>query len=240
MILERGIGLLRKATDYIFGPAAPEQITIAQIPANIEIDSSQVGPREHFVTEKGEPIECLVGDRFVNAAVALQRPDIDPPSFIQLLQALSNSPARHALSTERKNFSTQERSLYSDSSQRLSAFRGDKTFVSATTIEENHPVYQGGRVTTSVWYTDPTDVRINDTDMYCFGRNTVSVSVDHADGRTVSFKFEMLVDTDTFQIVYQSNGFQTQGGLCLESMLQPRVFNIQTGVEIFPPEAARV
>jgi|GEM_PF-5180950 len=233
MILERGKGLLQRATNYFLGPKTPQQTVIGRIPANIEIFENQVGSRKHFMTESGQPMECLVGYHLINVAVALQRPGAQPPRFIQLLQALANTTARHALGDGEKNVVIQERSTDPDNPRITSAFRGDKTFVSATTVQEEHPNYDGSTVTTSVWYTDPTDVRVDGTDMHCFGGNTVSVSVDHIHGSQMNYQFEMRVDPDTFQIQYRSDGFQSQGGVELESMPEPRVFSIRSGDEIF-------
>ncbi|PIZ62797.1 hypothetical protein COY16_03470 [Candidatus Roizmanbacteria bacterium CG_4_10_14_0_2_um_filter_39_13] len=240
MALERGKKLLSWAGHLILGPRNPEQTVIGHMPANIEIFASQVGPRKHFVTESGQPMECFVGDRFINAAVALQRPEIQPPSLIQLLQAFANTAARHALSDERKNSITQEESIIVGDRKRESTFRGDKTFVSATTVEEDHPDYQGASVTTSAWYINPTDVHMGDTGMHCFGENAVQVTVDHTDGSTAHFQFEMCVDSDVFQIMYKSDGLQTQGGVVLESMPRPRMFSIQSGDEILPQEQSTV
>ncbi len=239
MIKEAGWRFIEEATRYLFGPKKPEKVVIGRVPANIEAMSNGAGRRERFLTEQGDPMEILVGSRLINTAVALQA-GAKPPGFIQILQIFANSPARHALSDDRSNIIIQGGTLNSDKSPKQTAFHSDQTFVSATTVEEGHTDYQGDAVTTSVWYRDPFDIELDGMSMHCFAENVVSVQREDSEGNMMDFQCEMRVTGHTYEIFYRSGNFRTPGNIMIVSMPQARVFDIQTGAEIFLPEGAGV
>jgi len=239
MVKEAGWRFFEKATRYFLGPKQPENVVIGRVPAIIEAMSNSGGERKCFLTEQGDPVETLVGSRLINTAVALQA-GAKPPGFIQMLRAFANSSARHALSDDRSNIITQGSTVNSDKSQKQTAFHSDHTFVSATTVEEGSADYQGATVTTSVWYRGPIDAELDEVSMHCFAENVVSVQVEDNEGNEMNFQCEMRVTGRVYEILYKSGNFKTPGNVMIVSTPQARVFDIQTGVEIFPPEAARV